>query len=91
MNDTKYRILYTDERVVDVLEDLGTTYIGDGTGFMCMVDTKENAKLMLEAIGINTDRLFREYTDVIAETPLTGLDYINHLETIIDPLSVHNI
>jgi len=91
MEDTKYRILYTNERVVNVLEDIGTTFIGDGTGIMCMVDTKENAKLMLEAIGINTTRLFNESASPITESPLVGLDYINHLESIIDPLSVYNV
>lgn len=58
MEDKKYRILYNEKEVVDVLEDYGTTFIGHGTGLMVIVDTKENAKLMLESVNIGTDRLF---------------------------------
>ena len=60
MEDKKYRILYNEKEVVDVLEDYGTTFIGHGTDLMVMVDTKENAKLMLESVNIGTERLFNE-------------------------------
>jgi hypothetical protein len=82
--DNKYRILYNDSAVVDVLEDYGTTFIGAGTNLMVLVDTKENAKIMLEAIGINTARLFGEGL-VDVHQDLTGIDYLNNINDAIDP------
>ena len=83
MDNQKYRILYNEQRVVDVLEDYGTTFLGAGAGLMVLVDTKENAKVMLETIGINTDRLFHEWSNVAPE-PI-GIDYLDSINNRIDP------
>jgi hypothetical protein len=83
MDNQKYRILYNEQRVVQVLEDFGTTFIGAGTGYMVMVDTKENAKVMLESIGINTDGLFQEWSGIAPEP--TGIDYLDSINNNIDP------
>jgi len=76
-DNKKYRILYNDNKVVDVLEDSGTTYIGAETEYMVMVDTKENAKIMLEAVNIDTFRLFNERADIIETPELTGFNDLN--------------
>jgi len=82
MDDQKYRILYNEQKVVDVLEDYGTTFLGTGAGLMVLVDTKENAKVMLESIGVNTDRLFNEYAGPV---DATGIDYLDQINQSIDP------
>jgi len=89
MENKKYRILYNEQAVVDVLEDIGTTYLGANTGYMVMVDTKENAKVMLEAIGVNTSRLFSEgYYDLPIPEDLIGTDYLDSINNQIDPMGV---
>lgn len=82
--DKKYRILYNEKMVIDVLEDYGTTFIGNESGLMVLVDTKENAKTMLEAIEVDTGRLFDSSYRVLPETP-TGIDYLDSLNSSIDP------
>jgi hypothetical protein len=88
MDDKKYRILYNEEQVVDVLEDYGTTYIGAGTNYMVMVDTKENAKVMLESVGINTDRLFNEFISDPEMSEPTGIDYLDSINDSFDPQNI---
>lgn len=80
----KYRILYNEKTVIDVLEDYGTTFIGAGSGLMAMVDTKENAKVMLDAIGVNTGRLFNEGYMMDPED-LSGIDYLDSINNSVDP------
>jgi hypothetical protein len=85
-NNKKYRILYNEKEVVSVLEDYGTTYIGAGTNLMVMVDTKENAKTMLEAIGVNIYKLFNE--DVPNSPELIGIDYLDSINKSFDPYNM---
>lgn len=82
--DNKFRILYNEEMVIDVLEDYGTTFIGNESGIMVLVDTKENAKTMLEAIGVDTGRLFDPGYRTLPEPP-TGIDYLDSLNNSVDP------
>jgi hypothetical protein len=81
MENKKYRILYNEEKVIHVVEDYGTTLLGHGADLMVMVDTKENAKVMLESIGINTDRLYSSSTE-------TGIDYLDKINNFYDPENV---
>jgi hypothetical protein len=82
--DKKYRILYNEKAVVDVLEDSGTTFIGKDSNLMVLVDTKENAKTMLGTIGINTD-VIDGYTFIEPEPVSIGLDYLDQLNKLVDP------
>jgi hypothetical protein len=81
MDDKKYRILYNKQRVIDVQEDNGTTILGTDIGCMVIIDTKESAKTLLESIGVDTYRLFKE----IASSEI-GIDYLDSLERRIDPI-----
>jgi hypothetical protein len=92
--ETKYRILYNDQKIVSVTEDQGTVYLGDGAGLMVLVDTKDNAKAMLEAIGINTAKIDNPFAnDISVETtaPLVGLDLLDHMDQLTDPLAKYNL
>lgn len=88
--DKKYRILYNDKMVVDVLEDSGTTFIGNDSNLMVIVDTKENAKTMLETIGINTGTIDGKNSvmPIVLEQLPTGLDYLDQLNKLADPTGV---
>ena len=88
--DKKYRILYNDKMVVDVLEDSGTTFIGNGSNLMVLVDTKENAKTMLGTIGINTDGIDGKnpVMPITLEQTPTGLDYLDQINKLADPTGV---
>ena len=90
MENKKYRILYNEEKVIEVVEDCGTTLLGHGVDLMVMVDTKENAKIMLESIGINTDRLYRDsYKDgLVSSSTETGIDYLDKINNFYDPENV---
>ena len=55
--DKKYRIIYTNEKVILVIEDEGVTYLGKNNGHMMMVDTLTNAKTVLGSIGVNTEEI----------------------------------
>ena len=82
MDNKKYRILYNEQRVVNVFEDYGTTFIGNGSSCKIVVDTIENAKTMLESIGVDTRRLFNG-----SVFPETGIDYLDSIDRIIDPIN----
>lgn len=90
MENKKYRILYNEEKVIQVVEDCGTTLLGHGADLMVMVDTKENAKVMLESIGINTDRLYSDsYKDeLVSSSTETGIDYLDKINDFYDPENV---
>lgn len=90
MENKKYRILYNEEKVVQVVEDYGTTFLGRGANLMVMVDTKENAKIMLESIGINTDGLYEDsYKDeLVSSSTETGIDYLDKINNFYDPENV---
>jgi hypothetical protein len=88
MDNQKYRILYNNEMVISVLEDQGTTFLGDDTGLKILVDTLENAKTTLEAIGVNTRRLFDNGNmSEPVESP-TGIDYLDEINRSVDPTGV---
>lgn len=88
--EIKYRILYDDQKVVNVTEDQGTVYLGDGSGLMVLVDTKENAKTMLSTIGINTSVIDGgSYMPAVGLVPsVTGLDYLDQINRLTDPTGV---
>jgi hypothetical protein len=81
MDDKKYRILYNEQRVIDVQEDNGTRILGSDIDCMVIVDTKEGAKILLESIGVDTYRIFNEI-----ESSEIGIDYLDSLERRIDPI-----
>lgn len=90
MENKKYRILYNEEKVVQVVEDYETTFLGHGANLMVVVDTKENAKIMLESIGINTDRLHSDaYKDeLVSSSTETGIDYLDKINNFYNPENV---
>ncbi len=77
MSNKKYRVVYDENKVIGVFENTGTMFAGEGTGYMALVDTLENAKNMLNSIGIDTQSL----------SPVIGIDYLDSIDQVIDPVS----
>ena len=82
MDNKKYRILYNEQRVINVLENYGTTFIGNNSSCKIMVDTIKNAKIMLESIGVDTCKLFND-----SVFPKIGIDLLDSIDRIIDPVN----
>ena len=57
MNDKKYRVLYNNEQVLVVTEDIGMTGIPENSGMFLLVDTLSNVKNMLNSINVNTQEI----------------------------------
>lgn len=82
MSNKKYRIIYNENKVIDVFEDHGTMFAGKNTGHMVIVDTIENAKIMLESIDIDTQNLHNK-----SFSPDIGIDYLDSIDQRIDPVN----
>ena len=87
MSNKKYRVVYDERRVIDVFEDYGTMFAGKNTGHLVIVDTIENAKIMLDSIGIDTQNLFNRYISPDDVSQDIGIDYLDSIEQIIDPIN----
>lgn len=82
MSNKKYRVVYDEHQVIDVFEDYGTMFAGKNTGYLVMVDTIENAKIMLDSIDVDTKNLFNSFS-----TPDIGIDYLDSIDQRIDPIN----
>lgn len=78
MSNKKYRVLYDEDKVIGVFEDSGTMFAAQGTDIMVIVDTIQNAKIMLDSINVDTENLYNGNI---------GIDYLDSIDQIIDPVN----